>query len=100
MANSEVNIKWVNGAFYRLRSESGVKKALDKWADKVAANANRMAGIKNGFRTSSRQGARRPQGRWRTTVITANYDAMKDNTKQQTLTKALYSTTGTSFTGG
>lgn len=97
---SKVDIKWTPGGFYRLRSEPGVRKALDKWADRVASNANRMAGTKNAYRTSSRQGARRPQGRWRDTVITGNYDAMKDNAKNQTLTKALYSTTGTSFTGG
>jgi hypothetical protein len=97
---AKVDIRWNKEGFYKLRSEPGVQKALDKWAAKVAANANRMSGLKDSFKTSSRQGARRPQGRWRTTVITADAQAMRNNAKNQTLTKALYSTTGESFSGG
>lgn len=87
---SKVRIRWKNGAFYRLRSEPKVRDELEGWAGKVAAAANRMGGV-DGYKTSSRQGARRPQGRWRTTVITANAKAMVDNMKKNTLTKALFS---------
>jgi hypothetical protein len=88
MAKS-VDIKWKPGAFYKLRSEPGVQKALEAWAADVAAKANSMAKT-DGYKTSSRQGARRPQGRWRTTVITANAKAMRNNTKHNTLIKALF----------
>lgn len=89
MAKS-VDIKWKSGAFYKLRSEPGVQKALEDWASEVADKANRMENIKGGFKTSSRQGARRPQGRWRTTVITATAEAMRKNAKRNALVKALF----------
>lgn len=90
MATSKVRIRWKMGALYRLRSEPKVVDELEGWAGKVAATANRM-GSTTGYKTSSRQGAKRPQGRWRTTVITANAEAMVDNMRKNTLTKALFS---------
>lgn len=84
-----IRIKWNHGALYRIRSAPKVVDELDDWAGKVASRANRMGKI-DGYKTSSRQGARRPQGRWRTTVITANAKAMVDNMSNNTLTKALF----------
>lgn len=85
-----VRLKWNYGALYKIRSAPKVVDALDDWAGKVASRANRM-GKTDGYKTSSRQGVRRPQGRWRTTVITANAEAMVDNMRRNTLTKALFS---------
>jgi hypothetical protein len=90
MASSKVDIKWNVGGWPMLRSEPGVRKALESLAEDIAADANKAAGLTDGFKTSSRQGARRPQGRWRTTVITATAMAMRKNAKHQTLLKALY----------
>lgn len=87
---AKVDIKWKTAGFYKLRSEPGVKKALEEHTADVAVKANRLAGLKDGFKTSSRQGARRPQGRWRTTVITATSQAMRNNAKHNTLLKALF----------
>lgn len=87
---ADIKVKFINGAFYKLRSEPGVKNALEDLASDVAKRANKMANADNGFRTSSRQGARRPQGRWRTTVITATAESMRKNAKHQTLIKALF----------
>ena len=94
-----IKIKWNKGALRGIRygdTAPKVRTYLEKWADRIAANANRM-GKTDGYKTSSRAGARRPYGRWRTTVITSNYEAMRDNAKNNTLTKATTSTTGTSF---
>jgi len=90
-----VRIKWNRGALHKIRSAPRVVDELQDWAGKVAGRANRMAAA-NGhesaaYKTSSRQGAKRPQGRWRTTVITANAKAMVDNMNHNTLTKALFS---------
>lgn len=90
MADSGVDIKWRNRGFYELRSEPGVQKALEELAEQVASQANSMAKTRNGFRTSSRQGARKPQGRWRTTVITATAEAMAKNAKNNVLLRALF----------
>jgi hypothetical protein len=87
---SKVRIRWRHGALHKIRSAPKVVDELEDWAGKVAATANRM-GDTDGYKTSSRQGAKRPQGRWRTTVITANAKAMRDNMKRNTLTKALFS---------
>lgn len=87
---NRVQIRWKNGALYKIRSAPKVIDKLEDWAGKVASNANRM-GKTDGYKTSSRQGAKRPYGRWRTTVITANAKAMRDNMKHNTLTKALFS---------
>lgn len=90
MASSDVNIKWKTSGFYKLRSEPGVQKALEELATQVAARSNQMAGTRDGFRTSSQQGAKRPQGRWRTTVVTATAEAMAKNAKRNILVKALF----------
>lgn len=95
---AKTQIKWVPGAFYRLRSEPGVRSMEEKWAAKVAQNANQMSKPGAVYKVSSVQGKKRPQGRWRTTVITATAHAMNDNAKNHTLLKALFATTGTSFT--
>ncbi len=89
MAN-KVRIRWKHGALYKIRSAPKVVNELEDWAGKVASAANRM-GDTDGYKTSSRQGARKPFGRWRTTVITANAEAMVDNMRSNTLTKALFS---------
>jgi hypothetical protein len=98
--SKDVSISWKFGALRGIRygdTAPSVQSVLEKWSERVAANANRMSGT-TGYKTSSRAGRRNPQGRWRTTVITANYAAMRDNAKNNTLTKALFQTTGTSFT--
>jgi len=82
-----VKIKWKHGALYKIRKLPGVISGLEAWAEQIAADANSMGGT-DGYKTSSVQGKRRPQGRWRTTVITATAEAMADNMKHNTLSKA------------
>lgn len=87
---AKVDIKWKPGAWRKLRSEPGVKLALEAGAELIAQQANDLAGLKNGFRTSSQMGrAVKTEGRWRTTVITATAAAMKENAAENTLIKAL-----------
>lgn len=79
-------IKWNVQGFYELRSEPGVVADLEARAEAVAAAAG-----ESGFHyeTGSQQGAKKPQGRWRTSVVTADFDAILDNARHQTLLKAL-----------
>lgn len=76
-------IVWKQGAFYRLRSEPGVVADLERRAEAVAEAAG------DGYLAGSRQGASRPQGRWRASVVTGDWDAIVDNARNQTLLKAL-----------
>lgn len=78
-----MRIKWNNQGFYDIRHAPGVQRDLNNRAARIAAAAG------DGYRTSSMQGARKPQGRWRATVITATYKAKRDNAKNNTLLRSL-----------
>lgn len=82
-----MKIKWNPQAFYDLRSAPGVVAELESRARQVASRANTLG--KGTYAVGSRQGARRPQGRWRASVVTADAQAMADNAKHHTLVRAL-----------
>lgn len=85
-----IKVKHKVSGYYKLRSAGGVVAFLEGAADDVAARAN--AQLKNGgkgFVTSSRQGAKRPQGRWRTTVAAVSPYAKRANAKRNVLLKSL-----------
>jgi len=79
-------IVWKRGCWRKLRSEPGVQRALEQTAKRIANSCNRAARTDE-FKVSSQMGASRPQGRWRTTVITAGVHAARHNAKYNTLLK-------------
>ncbi len=88
-------IKWNRGALRAIRygeTDPRVIAYLDELADGIADTANKGARTHNHdaeYKTSSIAGRRKPQGRHRTTVITANAEAMVDNSAHDRLLKAL-----------
>ncbi|OBA62189.1 hypothetical protein A5780_19210 [Nocardia sp. 852002-20019_SCH5090214] len=78
-----MRIKFNNRAFYELRSAPGVRADLEARAEKIAQAAG------EGYEPGSRQGEKRPQGRWRASVVTATWEAMQDNAENHTLLRAL-----------
>lgn len=85
-----IKVKHKVGGYYKLRSAGGVQAFLEGAAEDVAKRANaRLDGGGKGFRTSSRQGAKRPQGRWRTTVVAVSPYAKRANAKYNILLKSL-----------
>lgn len=82
----DVRIKFNPEAFYDLRRASGVIGDLEERAKRVQEAAGGSAA---GYETSSQQGAKRPEGRWRATVITATAEAVADNAKNNTLIRSL-----------
>jgi hypothetical protein len=78
--------KW--DGYYQIRSAPKLVRELERRAKTIAAACNRESGS-DGYRTSSMQGARRPFGRWRATVITARAEAQRHNAKTQALLKHL-----------
>lgn len=82
-----IRIRYNIPGFYALRSAPGVRAELERRASDIAARAN--AAGKGTFATSSQQGARRPQGRWRTTVVTADYRAKIANSRHNILLRAM-----------
>lgn len=75
--------------FYNVRRSPKVVDKLEKMAKAIADKSNSDAGLTDGYRTSSTQGLKKPQGRWRTTVITATAEAQKDNAENNRLLRNL-----------
>ena len=86
-----IRVKHKVGGYYRLRSSGGVQAFLEGAAESVASRANAQLKGKGGkgFVTGSRQGAKRPQGRWRTSVAAVSPYAKRANAKRNILIRAL-----------
>lgn len=82
-----MRIDWNPEAFYDLRRDPAVVAMEQEAAQKVADSANAMG--KGEYAVGSRQGAKRPQGRWRTSVVTANAKAMAENAAHNILIRAM-----------
>lgn len=82
-----VRLVWDYNALYQIRSDPALVAEEEAVAERVAAEANRIG--KGTYAVGSRQGVKRPQGRWRTTVVTADARAMANNAKHNTLITAL-----------
>lgn len=78
-----------NRGFYDVRRMPKLIDMLEGFAEEKAAKANAELG-EDGYGTGSQQGARRPQGRWRTSVFTRSEHAKRHNAKHNTLLKVLY----------
>ena len=78
-----VRVRMNNAAFYELRRAPGVVADLERRSRAIRDACG------EGFEVSSQQGAKRPQGRWRTTVITASAKAKRKNARYNTLIRSL-----------
>ncbi len=92
---SDVQIQWNKNVFYDVRRMESVQDVLEQIADGIATRANSaipdVDGYPEGtehFVTSSQQGKRNPQGRWRTTVATGTVYAKRHNAIHNTILKA------------
>lgn len=74
------------GALYELRGEPGVKEDLERRARAVL---EACGGEEAGYDMGSEQGAKRPQGRWRTAVYTRTEEGKRDNAEHNTLVRNL-----------
>lgn len=75
--------------FYNVRKAPKLVADLEKRAGRIADKSNEDSGLSDGYRTSSVQGKRKPQGRHRTTVITATAAAKRDNATNNRLVRNL-----------
>ena len=82
-----VRLRWNPNALYDIRRDPGVVAELESAAQKIADDAN--ASGEGTYAVGSRQGIRNPQGRWRTSVVTADAKAMIDTAANNTLLRAL-----------
>jgi len=72
--------------YYALRSEPGVVADLEARGERVLAD---VGGERAGYVLDSRQGRKRPQGRWRVSVAAVTAPAMIDNQRNNTLLRSL-----------
>jgi len=84
-----MKVKHKIGGYYKLRSSGGVVAFLEGAGEAVASRANGQLKNGQGFKMSSRQGEKRPQGRWRVTVAAVTPYAKRANAKHNTLIRAL-----------
>lgn len=82
-----VRIDWNKEGLFDVRRDPALVAAERDMAQKIAERANRMG--KGTFMVGSRQGEKRPQGRWRTTVFTADAKAMASNAKHNILIRSM-----------
>lgn len=88
-------LKWNRDALRKIRygdADPRVIEHLNSIADDLADDANKGARAHNHqaeYKTSSQPGRRKPQGRHRVTVITANAEAMVDNQAHNRLLQVL-----------
>ncbi|WP_069164909.1 hypothetical protein [Nocardia altamirensis] len=75
--------QWDPNAHPNLRRARGVVDNLESRGRRVLNEAG------EGFAMTSRQGARRPQGRWRVVIFPATIKAARRNARDHTLIKAL-----------
>ncbi|QCW22016.1 hypothetical protein SEA_YAKULT_12 [Gordonia phage Yakult] len=87
------NLKINKQGFRAIRSAPGVKAKNDELAQTIAARCNNSTGGDD-YRTSSQEGAARPQGRHRATVITATAAAQRDNAAHNTLLREFFGVRG------
>jgi hypothetical protein len=84
-----MQIKWSNKAFYDLRRDPAVIKELEARGRRVMNAANATLKEKTGYRMSSFQGRRKPQGRWFVQVYAASQHARHSDAVRNTLLKVL-----------
>ena len=82
-----MRIDWNDDALHEVRSDPAVVAMEVAAAQQVCDRAN--AEGKGTYAVSSQQGEKRPQGRWRTTVITADAYAARANAKHNILIRAM-----------
>lgn len=83
-------MKWDKKASYNIRRSTPVRAHLNVIGMKVLAEAeSTRANKKVKYDIDSRQGARKPSGRWKVSIATANAHAMREEGRHNTLLKAL-----------
>ena len=86
---SNVRLKWNRKAMYELRSAPQLVDYLEAMGALVRDEANQTLPEGVGYRMSSGQGRRNPQGRWAVRVFTSSDHAKRSNAVHNTLLRLL-----------
>lgn len=88
---ADVRIKWNRNAMYQIRSAPKVVDFLESMGTLLQEEANETLDENVGYRMSSRQGRKNPQGRWAVRVYTSSDHAKRSNAVHNTLLRILNS---------
>lgn len=80
-----VKIVWNRTALHELRSSPGAVAMANEILAAWASKANSMG--KGAYGYESHQGRKAPQGRWRGTVFTQDWRAMRENARNNILVR-------------
>lgn len=83
---SKFTVRHKVDGYYELRRAPGVRADLEARGRRVQAAASRDGGT---YEMGSRQGMKKPQGRWRVDVRTGDYRTRVKNNKHNSLLRAL-----------
>lgn len=86
---SDIKLNWINKSFYDLRRDPAVIRELETRGRRVVNAANATLKERQGYRMSSFQGKRKPQGRWFVQVFAASTHAKRSNARRNTLLRVL-----------
>ena len=86
---TNIRIKFKRGAFFELRRAPKVIDFLEAAGQSIVDDANATLDEGVGYRMSSSQGRKRPQGRWAVRVFTSSDHAKRSNAKHNTLLRLL-----------
>lgn len=105
MATNRVQVKWRVSGFRDLRRDPAVIRELERRGRQIASAANKTLDenkLRNkvaagrarsvGYKVSSFQGRRKPQGRWFVQVYTSSRHAKYSNARHNTLIRVLNET--------
>lgn len=86
---TRVQFKYRRGAQYDLRRLPALVSHLESVGQRILDDANRTLEEGEGYRLSSKQGKRNPQGRWAVRIYTASRHAKHSNAVHNTLVRLL-----------
>lgn len=84
-----VRVKFHRNGFYEVRRAEKVVAFLEAAGQQLMTDANATLKEGRGYRMSSSQGRRKPQGRWAVRVYTSSNHAKRSNAKRNTLLRVL-----------
>ena len=86
---ADIKLTFNNQSFYDLRRDPGVIAALEEMGTKILDAANETLPEGVGYRMSSAQGAKKPQGRWAVHVFTSSDHAKRSDRVHNTLMRLM-----------
>jgi hypothetical protein len=84
-----IRLKWNRSAMYDIRRDPELVNFLESMGQTLRDEANATLPENTGYRMSSSQGRKNPQGRWAVRVFTSSDHAKNSNAKHNTLVRML-----------